>query len=175
MRRPLRQDLGRLLGSVAGIAALCAAACCLQAGTEDAGADTSTGSGPSSGTATTSGGTAGSTSGSDAGACGYEGGGTNGSGVGGYGQAFCENMSLCIGDGQGYCELVICPACSFADGKVLAGLGADAGNNPLLDGLCERDSCGRLLECLVDAGPSVLSPGCAAALTSAAEFFLDGG
>lgn len=173
-RETVRRNLGIWIAAMAGVAML-SGACCLRPGTEDAGPSASSGT---SGTTQTSGSTTMSTSsGSTSGGTGSP----TASGDGGlgacdwpgidgvaHGLAFCGGIGGCVG-GAAYCEQVICPACTFADGDTLVGTtcyGADCPGG-------SRDSA--TFQCWLDAGPKVLSPSCAAALTSLAERFLDGG
>jgi hypothetical protein len=76
------------------------------------------------------------------------------------------------------CQQVICPACGEADGNILYGFDADAGpggRGVAFGGLCPGvDACADF-RCFVDAGSRTLSPNCEAALTSLADFVLDGG
>jgi hypothetical protein len=68
---------------------------------------------------------------------------------------------------------VICNACSIPDGIALGGDGG-----AFFGGLCPpvnpASPCADL-QCFVDAGPMVLSPSCAAAVTSLVERLPDGG
>jgi hypothetical protein len=92
------------------------------------------------------------------------------------GRDFCSAVGSCVG-GIGYCEGAICGACNAGDAFALGG---DGGAFPgtFFGGLCpplsSASPCADL-ECLVDAGAKILSPSCAAAVTSLAERFLDGG
>jgi hypothetical protein len=90
----------------------------------------------------------------------------------GTGANFCAAIGGCMG-GSAACKDVICRACSAIDGIAL---GADGG--AFFGGLCPPVNpvtpCANL-QCFIDAGPKVLSPSCAAAVTSLAEHLLDGG
>jgi hypothetical protein len=94
----------------------------------------------------------------------------------GDGATFCSVIGDCLG-GSAYCNQVICPACSAVDGLFLGeGLG-NAGPVGSFGGLCSvsRASPCADLNCILDAAPKVLSPGCAAAVTALVEGFQDGG
>lgn len=105
----------------------------------------------------------------DGGACEYAG-PEEGNGV-----DFCSAIGGCIGD-SAFCEDAVCKACSIIDGITLGGVGSDGGT--FFGGLCPPVSAASPcadFQCFMDAGPRVLSPGCAAAVASLAERFLDGG
>ena len=91
----------------------------------------------------------------------------------GDGTRFCSVIGDCVG-GSAYCEQVICPACSAVDGLFLS-WGKPI---PFFGGSCPAFApttpCAEL-ECLIDAGLQALSPSCAAAVTSLAELYFDGG
>jgi hypothetical protein len=98
------------------------------------------------------------------------------------GRDFCSAIAGCVG-GADSCEDAICGACDADDAD---SLDMDGGYlcrggwliRPFFYGLCPpvdpSNPCADLA-CLVDAGPRVLSPSCAAALASLAGRYLDGG
>ncbi len=89
------------------------------------------------------------------------------------GADFCSAISGCIGD-AGICEQVVCSACNATDGVFLGGAAPVA----YLGGLCPAvDSASPCASfaCLLDAGPRILSPSCAAAVAALAGSFFDAG
>jgi len=98
---------------------------------------------------------------------GYAGGGQ------GTGVDFCSAIGSCAGS-SARCEQVICRACSAVDGIFLGSLEPWGSFGDLCPAFDQAAPCTDLA-CLVDAGPRVLSPSCAAAVASLAEHFLDGG
>jgi hypothetical protein len=85
---------------------------------------------------------------------------------------FCTAIGGCV-PGRESCVAALCPACNALDGIALGGDGAD-----FFGGLCPAPSSANPcvdLECLADAGPRILSPGCAAAVALLSERFEDGG
>jgi hypothetical protein len=88
------------------------------------------------------------------------------------GDNFCAALGGCVG-GAAYCEQVICPACTVLDGYAL-----DADGGEFFGGLCPALSTASPcadFDCFMDAGPTALSPSCAAALASLAGRCPDGG
>ena len=73
-------------------------------------------------------------------------------------------------DDFNFCSQVFCPACTYADGESLFGVG-DAGT---LGRLCPAaDICSlAMLECLSEQGPKLLSPSCAGVFTSLFEKYV---
>ena len=88
-----------------------------------------------------------------------------------YSLDFCLAIDQCVGGAA--CDQLICPACTLADDEALGTFG-----QLFFGGLCPVPSTANPcadLECFVDAGRTVLSPGCAAAVSSLLTPFLDGG
>jgi hypothetical protein len=91
----------------------------------------------------------------------------------GTGINFCSAVGSCVG-GSENCQQVICGACGPVDGIFLGGLEPVGFFGGLCPTLSPASPCSDF-QCFIDAGPRVLSPNCATALTSLAKRFLDGG
>jgi hypothetical protein len=84
------------------------------------------------------------------------------------GNDFCSAIGACVGD-AGNCEQAICKACDVADGILLGGaepVGFLGGACPAFDASLDSGYSCVNLGCILDAGPAVLSPSCAAAIAS---------
>lgn len=92
------------------------------------------------------------------------------------GRAFCSAIGGCVG-GAAYCERAICMGCGADDARYLASDGGPF-EADFFGGLCPpvnpASPCADL-ECLIDAGPKVLSPDCASALAALVQGFPDSG
>jgi hypothetical protein len=106
--------------------------------------------------------------GGSADACNPQYGGQEGTGV-----TFCSAIGGCVG-GTTYCEGAICPACSAVDGIFLGSGDQLWSFGGLCPALLPANPCADF-QCLLDAGPKILSPSCARAVTSLIESSLDGG
>ncbi len=80
-------------------------------------------------------------------------------------EVFCEAIDVCF-QGQSHCQQVVCQACTWADGELLAAINCSA-----LNGSCTEPT----LVCLASAEPANLTQSCAAALAPLFQKPGDGG